>query len=211
MEAMLQQQRAGSGAPLRTLMLLALPAALGVAALRYFGLTWAQIGWATPADLRAGLAAVQEAVGACVTQLGESLHARFATLEIKLEETAQGVSEVRAEVHAVGEHVSSLEARMQPIETDVHRTAQGVNLLCEVVAGLSPNASPELKHRLDTFTGTSSSRPASPDALTDAGRPELLPPPSEATLTTTLSSSAPPGFVARALLEGHAPRLAASG
>ena len=85
-----------------------------------------------------------------------------------------------AEVHAVGQSVHALEQRIAPMESDVQRTAQGVGLLCEVVAGLSGNTRPELRRRLDRFTGVGdderrmAERTGEPEP--PPPRPELLPP-----------------------------------
>ena len=167
---MLQQQR--SSASVRAALLIAVPVA-AYSALRYYG--WANCGWATPAHLHEGLESVRATVTTCVGQLGETLAERFACVDHMLTDmnghVLQVKEELKAEVQAVGETVSTLEQRMAPIETDVHRTAQGVNLLCEVVAGLSNNASPDLLRRLDSFTGIEASRMAPRDALPE---PESL-------------------------------------
>lgn len=171
-EAMLQQQRSSSS--MRLSMLLAVPVAAGLATY-FFG--WASFGWVTPLKLEQGLESVRAAVGTCAQQLGEKLHLGFAHVDAQLTQTAAQVvavkEELSAEVRAVGECVASLEQRIAPMESDMHRTAQGVGLLCEVVAGLSNNASPELRRRLDSFTGVETLvPPAAPPAALPAPSPE---------------------------------------
>lgn len=154
-EAMLQQQRSNS--PLRTTLLL-FGTAAACFALRY---GWEQFGWATPIELKEGLVRVSETVSACKDELKELIGRSFVEVGQSLTGVARNVQavkeELKAEVHAVGESVKQLEQRMCPIESDVRRTAQGVDLLCEVVSGLSSslssNASPDLRRRLDSFTG----------------------------------------------------------
>ena len=176
---MLQQQRSSSS--LRMWVALAGCCAAGMA-LSY---GWERFGWATPVELRDGLRLVGESVSACKEELKSLLGKSFAEVGDSLSDVTRHVVEVKeelkAEVHAVGESVESLEQRMRPIETDVRRTAQGVDLLCEVVAGLSSNASPELLRRLDTFTGSEGrleARVEAREVLTRRSRtPEPMPSP----------------------------------
>jgi len=177
LEAMLQQQRSGGSSArvgLRGLLLIATPVAAGLA-IRHYG--WARVGWATPAELQSGLASVRDALLARVHALNEAMHARFGKVDDGLADTCRNVQELRSEVEAglaaVGASVRALDGRFAPIEADVHRTAQGVGLLCEVVSGLPSHTSPELRRRLEDFTGTEART-----ARTEPPMQPLLPPPS---------------------------------
>lgn len=201
-EQLLQQQR--NGRSLRGMLWLALPAA-GFAAYAYYAGWWGAFGWVTPVKFEAGLLRVQEKLSACVSSLGDTLLGRFATVEEQNAALVCSVEDVKAEltaeVHTVGESVAALEARFAPIEADVHRTAEGVGLLCEVVAGLSNNASPDLMRRLGNYTGGEAALPAPPAPRTPP-RAELLPPAVAHTLSAPAGGGSlkTTGFM-RALLE----------
>ena len=152
-EAMLQQQRATSS--LRTMLLIGGGAAAFIA-LRF---CWEEFGWATPTELKEGLALVGEAVRASAAELKDSLLQNFGRVDDQLVGMSASIREVKLalteEMQSVGAQVESLERRVAPIEADVRRTAHGVDLLCEVVAGLpSMNSSDDLIRRLGSFTGT---------------------------------------------------------
>lgn len=179
-EAVLVQQRTRTS--LR-LMLLAGGGALAFVALRF---CWEECGWATPSELKTGLAQVGASVRASAAELKETLLHSFGLVDERMAEVSNSVQEVKgavtAEVHTVSQKIASLEERLAPIENNVKRTAQGVDLLCEVVAGLSSNASPDLLRRLGSFTGSETHRLEAPaptrisaPAL-PAARPELLAP-----------------------------------
>lgn len=179
-EAMLQQQRSTSS--MRTMLLLAGGAATFFA-LRY---CWDEFGWATPTELKEGLALVGEAVRASAAELKDTLAHNFERVDTQLAGMSESLQEVKialaAEVHAVGAQVEGLERRVVPIEADVRRTAHGVDLLCEVVAGLpTANSDDDLRRRLGNFTGIDtvvgapqregSPLPARPELAAPAGSP----------------------------------------
>lgn len=176
-EAMLQQQR--SNASMRTTLLLA--GCVGACFALSYG--WENFGWATPIELREGLTRVAETVSACKDELKELLGKSFGEVSASLAGVSKRVAEVKdelkAEVHAVGGSVDQLEQRMRPIESDVRRTAQGVDLLCQVVSGLSTNTSPELRRALDTFTGSETVVPTMVEPRLPTPPPEQLAPPAE--------------------------------
>lgn len=151
---MLQQQPRG-GLSVRVVVLGGGLVAAGVAFYSY-GL-WGSWGWVTPVRLEEGLESVRAFVRDCYERLRAQLEERFGLVDAGLTALTSRVDEVSAEikgeVQSVGEGVGALEQRLDPIERDVRRTAKGVGLLCEVVAGLTSNANPELIKRLDDYTG----------------------------------------------------------
>lgn len=154
-EALLRQQQP-RGLSLRALLLGGSLIAGAAAAVYGYGL-WSSFGWVTPVQLQEGLETVREAVIKCYNDTCALLASKFGLLEKRITEVNAHVDEVsaelKAEVQIVGASVCAVEKRLEPIERDVHRTAEGVGLLCEVVAGLTSNATPDLIRRLDDFTG----------------------------------------------------------
>lgn len=178
---LLRQQQSGGRSGAKLLLVAGCVGGGGLALRLIYKDWWARLGWATPQQLQDQLASLREELVARVNRLLQTMQERFKCVDESLAETGDNVKALRAEMNegmqGVHDGMSALDRRLSPMETDVRRAAHGVGLLCEVVSGLSSDASPELKRRLEDFTGsdTTLTRPAS-NSLPLRPRSELMPP-----------------------------------